>query len=73
MNHNLLVIFHQETKVRIMDNIHRTSGLDLHNIKEVWHNEVLWLLHMLSVVEHTQINVVMARHIASSMVKRVTS
>ncbi|XP_049391600.1 uncharacterized protein LOC125856045 [Solanum stenotomum] len=33
-----------------------TSKLDLHNLKVVWHNEVIVLLHVLSVVGNTQGN-----------------
>ena len=57
----------------MMARIHRNLELDQHFLKEVWHNEVVGFLHVLSVVEPTKINVVMAIQVASSVVKRVTS
>ena len=73
MHHLLLVPMHQETKVRIMDRICRTSKLDQKSLKEVWHKEEVGILHIPSVVEPTQVSVMMARQVTSSMLKRVTS
>ncbi|KAG5572032.1 hypothetical protein H5410_061798 [Solanum commersonii] len=54
--HHLLLHLHLETKVNIMVRIHRTSELDLHSLRVVWHKEVTGILHVLSVVELTQGN-----------------
>ena len=56
-----------------MARIHRTSRLDQPNTKVVWHKEVVGFLHVINVVEPTQVNVMMARHVVSNVVKRVTS
>jgi len=56
-----------------MVRIRRTSELDLHSLKIVWHKEVTGLLHVLSVVEPTQVSVVRARQVVSSVGKRVIS
>lgn len=56
-----------------MYEIHRTLGLDLHNVNKVWHREIIRIMHMLSVVELNQVNVVMARKVSSSMLNWVTS
>ena len=69
----MLVRLHLETKVSIMARIHITSELDRHSLKKVWHMEVVGLLHVLSVVELTQVNSVMAKNVAFSVGKRVTS
>ena len=73
MHHNLLVHLHQEIEVSTLARIRRTIKLFQHSFEEAWHREVVVLLYVLSVVEFTQINVVMDRQVASSMVKRVTS
>ena len=52
-----------------MSRIHRTSELDQHNLKEVWHKEVVRILYVLGVVGTTQVNVVMARHVVLSVDK----
>ena len=73
LHHQLLVLLHPETKLKIMARIHRTSKLVQHSLKEVQQREVVGLLHMLNVVEHTQVNVLIAKAVASSVFKRVTS
>ncbi|KAG5611703.1 hypothetical protein H5410_022984 [Solanum commersonii] len=71
--HHLLVKLYPETKVSIMARISRTSELYLHSLKVVWNKEVTRLLHVLSVVEPTQVSVVRTRQVSSSVDKRVTS
>ena len=73
LHHHLLVHLHLRTKVSIMARIHRTSELDQHNLKVVWHKEVVGPLYVVDVVETTQVSVVMARHVVSSVGKRDTS
>lgn len=73
MHHNLLVLLHPKTKVSFRVKICKTSGLDNNSLKRVWHGEKVGLLHLLSVAEPTQVNVVMAGQVASGVVKRVTS
>ena len=46
--------------------------LDQPNLKVVWHKEVVEFMHAVDVVEPTGVNVVMARHFVSSVVKMVT-
>lgn len=61
MHHHLLVLLHLETKMRIIARIHKTSKLDQQSLKEVWHREVVGIFYVLSLVEPTQVNVMMAR------------
>ena len=42
-----------ETKVSIMDIIRRTSKLDHHSLKKVWHTEVVGIMYVLSLVDST--------------------
>ena len=56
-----------------MVRIRRTSKLYKFNFKELWHREVVGLLHVLGVVGTVKLNVVMARHVTLSVVNRVTS
>ncbi len=62
------VLLHPETKVSIMDGIGKTLNLDEHS-----HREEVGIIHVWNIVEPTHVNVVMARHVVSNMVKRVTS
>ena len=73
MHHHVLVHLRPEIEVSIMDTILRTSRLDQPNLKVVWHKEGVVLLDVLSVVETTQVDVVMATQVTSSLFKRVTS
>ncbi|KAH0761440.1 hypothetical protein KY290_017513 [Solanum tuberosum] len=57
----------------IIVRIRRTSELDQRSLRVVWHNEVIGLMHMLSVVGTTQVSVVIVSLVVSSVVKRVTS
>ena len=50
---------HPETKVSIIFIIHSTSDLDLHNLKVVWHKEVIGILPVLIMVGITQVSVLM--------------
>ena len=63
MHHHLLVRRHPETKVNTMARIRRASKLVMHSLKKVWHMEVVGLLCVLSVLEPTQVNVVMAKRL----------
>ncbi|XP_004237685.2 uncharacterized protein [Solanum lycopersicum] len=54
LHHHPLVLLHLEDKVRIMARIPSTIELDQQNLKEVWHIEVVEVLHVLSVVEPTK-------------------
>ena len=73
MHHHLVVHLQPRTEVSIMARILRTSRLNKPNPKLVWHKEGVGLLHVLSVVETTLVNVVIARKLASSVSLRVTS
>ena len=69
----MLVHLQPETKVRIMAIIRRNSEQEKRSLKVVWHGEVVGRLHVLSVVETTQVNIVIAKHVVSSVDKRVTA
>ena len=70
MHHHPLVHLYPETEVSIAVTICTTSSL---NVKVVWHKEVMSVLRVVDVVQSTWENVVMARQVVSSVVKRVTS
>ena len=59
MHHRLLVHLHLETDVSIIVRICKTLRLDQTSPKVVWNKEKIGLLHVLSVVETTPVNVVM--------------
>lgn len=67
MYHHLLVHLHRETKMNIMVKIQRNSMLHKPSPK------VVGLIHVLSVIETTAVDVVMATQVVSSVLKRVTS
>ena len=71
--HHLLVHLRQEIEVSTMARIRRNIKLFQRSLEEAWHKEVVGILHMLSVVELTQIIVMIDRQVASSVVKRETS
>ena len=61
MHHHLLVHLHLETMMSIMARIRKTSVLDHHSLKVVWHNEVFGLLYVLDVVDTTQVSVMFGK------------
>ena len=72
MHHHLQVHLCPKTEVSTMARIHRTTKLCQHSLREAWHKGVVGLLHMLSVGELTKVNIMMSRHVASNVVKRLT-
>ena len=73
MQHHLLVHMHPKIEVSIMARIRRTSRLGQPSPKIVSHKEVVGLLYVVDLVKPTLVNLVMARQVVSSVVKRVTS
>ena len=71
--HHLLVHLCPEIKVGIMVRTRRTSRLDQNNPKVVYHEEVVWLPHVVGLVETTLVSVVIASQVSSSAVKSFTS
>ena len=53
LHNHLLVLLHSETKVSIMDIIHRISKLDHHSLKEVWHSDIVGIMHVISLLDST--------------------
>ena len=69
IHHHLLVHQCLETNVSIVDITHRTSRLDRLSLKLVWHQEVLNLLHVPSVVGITLASVAKVSRVVSSTVR----
>ena len=70
--HHLLVPLKLETKVSIMVGVHNPTELDTPSLKVVRRNEVTMFLHVLGVVQPTQVFVVRAPGFSSSVDKKVT-
>ena len=60
-------------EVSLMDKIHRTSKLDQHSPKVMWHKEVVGLMYMVDLVETTLLSIVMASGVVSSVGRRDNS
>ena len=71
MTHHLHVHLHLKTKVITMVRIPRVSELNLSILKTVWHKGVVSLLHVLSVIGTTQVFVVRALLVVSSVIRIV--
>ena len=67
------MLLHVEIEASIMARIRRTSRLDQHSPKVVWHKEVVGLMHVVGVEGTTSVRVMNVSKVASSAFKRVTS
>ena len=73
LHHHMLVLLHPKTKVSIMVGVYNPLDLDAPSVKVMRRKEVTGLLHVLGIVQPTQESIIMAKQVASSMDKRVTS
>lgn len=73
MHHHLLVHIRLETVWSIMARICKTSSLDPPITKVVWYKGEFGLLYVVSLIETTLVNVVIARQVVDGVVKMVTS